>query len=255
MRQPFIIKQIHLKKENNMKKTFLLLALVLTMGSTTFASGGVDIDLGFKVGYKTSKLSYHKEDIQAGFMNNFTLGLFGRFEFGGFYVQPEVLWFNSKDVFDLSTNVSVDTIIGGITIPSGGYLDFTLKATNFQVPILIGYKYDVMDIIGIRAQVGPTLNFTIPQKTLVNQTVGDTEPTEISNETFDTKTIAFGLQFGVGVDLFKSFTIDINYNPGITKVFGANIINNTQLGNYLNTDNISNAYTNMFMVTVGYKFL
>ena len=237
-----------------MKKTFILLAALIVLSGSAFAQG-FDLSIGPKVGYQTAKLSYHKADIKSGFAEHFTLGVFARVEIGNLYVQPEVLWFKSSNVFDLSTTVTQDTIIGGITIPSGASLDFTLKAMNIQVPILIGYKFNVIDgILAIRPQVGPTLNFVIPQRTLVNPSIGSAEPTEINNETFDTKSIAFGLQGGLGVDVFN-FTLDINYNFGISKVFGANIINNTELGQYINTNNISDAHNNMFMVTLGYKFL
>ena len=237
-----------------MKKTFIILAALIVLSGSTFAQG-FDLSIGPKVGYQTAKLSYHKEDIKSGFAEHFTIGAFARVEIGNFYVQPEILWFKSSNVFDLETNVTHDTIIGDITIPSGAKLDFTLKAMNIQVPILIGYKFNVIDgILAIRPQVGPTLNFVIPQQTLVNQSIGSADPTEIDKETFDTKSIAFGLQGGLGFDVFN-FTLDINYNFGISKVFGANIINNTSWGQYINTNNISDAHNNMFMVTLGYKFL
>lgn len=237
-----------------MKKTFIILAALIVLSGSTFAQG-FDLSIGPKVGYQTAKLSYHKEDIKSGFAEHFTIGAFARVEIGNLYVQPEILWFKSSNVFDLNTNVTHDTIIGDITIPSGAKLDFTLKAMNIQVPILVGYKFNVIDgILAIRPQVGPTLNFVIPQQTLVNQSIGSADPTEIDKETFDTKSIAFGLQGGLGVDVFN-FTLDINYNFGISKVFGANIINNTSWGQYIDTNNISDAHNNMFMVTLGYKFL
>ena len=237
-----------------MKKTFIILAALIVLSGSAFAQG-FDLSIGPKVGYQTAKLSYHKEDIKSGFAEHFTIGAFARIEIGNLYVEPEILWFKSSNVFDLNTNVTHDTIIGDITIPSGAKLDFTLKAMNIQVPILVGYKFNVIDgILAIRPQVGPTLNFVIPQQTLVNQSIGSADPTEIDKETFDTKSIAFGLQGGLGVDVLN-FTLDINYNFGISKVFGANIINNTELGQYINTNNISDAHNKMFMVTLGYKFL
>lgn len=239
-----------------MKKTFLLIAAILMMGSAAFAGGGFDIAIGPKVGYQTTKLSYQRDDIKAGFMNHFTVGLFGRVEIGGLYVQPEVLWFKSSNAFSLGTNVAQDTIIGDITIPTGADMTFTLNAMNIQVPVFIGYKLNLVDnLLAIRAQVGPTLNFTIPRQTLVSRAVGTSEAAEIDNEDFDTKSIAFGLQGGIGFDILKRITLDVNYNFGISKVFGADLINNTEWGQYINTDNIANVHNNMFMVTVGFKFL
>lgn len=238
-----------------MKKSIFLIAAMLLMGSSAFAGGGFDFAIGPKIGYQTAKLSYKQSDIQAGFANHFTVGLFGRFEIGGFYLQPEALWFKTSNLFELNTNVQHDVVVGDFTIPSGASLDFTLNAMNIQVPVLLGYNFNIVNnLIAIRAQVGPTLNFTIPQKTLVNRAVGSSDPVEISNETFDTKTIAFGLQGGLGLDILKRITLDINYNFGISKVFGADVIN-AAWGQYIDTNNISDAHTNMFMVTIGYKLL
>ena len=238
-----------------MKKTFLLIAAMLMMGSAAFAGGPIDFSIGPKVGYQTSRLSYQKEDIKAGFVNHLTVGLFGRIEIGGFYVQPEALWFKTSNVFELNTNVHQDVIIGDITVPDGANVEFTLNAMNIQVPVLLGYKFEILDdIFAIRAQVGPTLNFTLPQKTFA-KAVGNSEPTEINNDTFDTKSIGFGLQGGLGIDLFDGLTLDVNYNFGINKIFGADLINNTEWGQYIDTNNISNVHSNMFMVTIGYKFL
>lgn len=239
-----------------MKKSLLLVAVALMMGTSAFAGGGLDLSIGPKVGYQTAKLSYQKADIKAGFANSFTVGLFARIEFGGFYLQPEALWFKSQNVFDLSTNVEQETLVGDITIPAGANMTFTLNSMNIQVPVLAGYKHSVINnILAIRVQAGPTLNFTIPQKTLVSQSVGTSEDVEIDNETFDTQTIAFGLQAGLGLDVLKRITLDVNYNFGITRVFGANIINNTELSQYINTNNISDAHSNLFMVTIGFKLL
>lgn len=226
------------------------------LSSATFAGGGFDFSIGPKIGYQTARLSYQRDDIKAGFMNHFTIGLFGRFEIGGFYVQPEALWFKTSNAFTLNTNLDHETIIGGISFPTGADMTFTLNAMNIQVPVFVGYKLDIIgNLLAIRAQVGPTLNFTIPQKTLVSQAVGTSQAGEIDNDTFDTKSIAFGLQGGLGIDVLKRITLDINYNFGISKMFGAEIINNTTWGQYVDTNNISNVHTNMFMVTIGYKFL
>ena len=75
-----------------MKKTFLILATLLLMGSTAFAGGDFDFAIGPKVGYQTTKLSYYKADIKSSFSNHFTAGIFTRFTIGKFYIQPELLY-------------------------------------------------------------------------------------------------------------------------------------------------------------------
>ena len=80
---------------------------------------------------------------------------------------------------------------------------------------------------------------------------------EIANTTtdqeFNPKSISWGLQAGLGVDVLKRFTLDINYNFGLSKMFKK--LNETQLGETFDFSNIDNTKQNMFMVTVGVKFL
>ena len=151
-----------------MKKTFLLLAAMILMGGTAFASGG--LDLGVKVGYQTAKLSYKQADIKAGFANHYVVGLFGRVNFGNFYVQPEVLYFNTSNVFDLGiTGTGTDNLLN---IPTGANVNLTLNQMNLQVPVLFGINILDLGIVELRAQVGPTANFVLKSNTLLDYSVG-----------------------------------------------------------------------------------
>ena len=55
----------------------------------------------------------------------------------------------------------------------------------------------------------------------------------------------------------QQFVTDINYNLGISKIFGAKVLNNLNpdWANAVNLENIDKTKQNMFMVTLGYKFL
>lgn len=238
-----------------MKKTFLLIAALLMMGSAAFAGGGFDIAIGPKVGYQTTKLSYDKADIKSGFANHFTAGLFGRVTIGRVYVQPEVLYFKTSNVFDATvTGVESDNLFN---LPTGANLNLTLNQMNLQVPILIGFNIIDLDLITLRAQVGPTANFVLKSQTLYDKTytIGG-QHVELENttsdENFDPKTIAWGLQAGLGVDVWR-LTLDVNYNFGLSKMFKN--LNNTALGETFDFSNIDNTKQNMFMVTVGIKLL
>ena len=244
-----------------MKKTFLLIAALMMMGSMAFAGGGLDFGIGPKVGYQTARLSYDKADIKSGFANHFTAGVFGRVTIGRLYVQPEVLYFKTSNVFDVDvTGTGTDNLFN---IPTGADVNLTLNQMNLQVPVLIGVNIIDLDIVTLRAHVGPTANFTLKSKTLVDYSYSTTnaEGAEITqegdyntdNNMFDTKTISWGLQAGLGVDVLKRITLDINYNFGLSKVFKN--LNNTELGNYFDFGNTENTRQNMFMVTVGFKFL
>ena len=220
------------------------------LGSTVFAQ---DLDLGVKIGYQTPKLSYQQADIKSGFQNHLTFGLFGRVEYGMLYVQPELLYFKTQNIFSLeATNISEGLL------PEEN-VTFTLNEANLQVPILVGVKFLDLGVATLRAQVGPTANFTLASTTLFDKTFSltgnDGEAVEIdeNEEAFDTKSIAWGMQAGLGADILGKLTLDINYNFGLSKVFGA--LNNTRLNNYFDFSNVDNTKQSLFMVTVGYKFL
>ena len=200
-----------------MKKTFLLMAALLMMGSAAFAGGGFDLAIGPKVGYQTAKLSYDKADIKSGFSNHFTAGLFGRVTIGRVYVQPEVLYFKTSNVFDVNvTGTGTDNLFN---IPTGADVNLTLNQMNLQVPVMIGFNIIDLNIVTLRAQVGPTANFTLKSKTLVDYSYSATndEGATFTQEgdyntdenMFDTKTISWGLQAGLGVDVLKRIPLDI----------------------------------------------
>lgn len=235
-----------------MKKSFLLIAMLLMLGGSMFAQ---DFDLGVKLGYQASHLSYKKADIKSDFLDHMTFGIFGRIEFGKIYIEPEVLYYKSGNIFELTA----ENISEGWSLPEEK-VTFTLNESNIQVPILLGWKAIDLGVAAIRLQVGPTANFTIASKTLFDETFSLTNTegeTETINENTDlklnTKSISWGLQAGVGADILGKITVDINYNFGLSSIFGT--LNNTGLSNYFDFSNIDQTKKNMFLVTVGYKFL
>lgn len=238
-----------------MKKTFLLMAALLMMGSAAFAGGGLGIAIGPKVGYQTAKLSYDKVDIKRDFSNQFTAGIFGRVNIGNLYVQPEVLYFKTSNLFNFSaTQIEANNDYG---IPEGVDASLTLNSMNLQVPIMIGYGFDLGPIT-LRAQVGPTASFTLASKTLLDYNlsidgVEKPEQYELSGDKdFDTKTIAWGLQAGLGAD-FLGFTLDINYNFGLSKILTP--LKDTELGKTFDFEKEDQSSHHMFMVTIGYKLI
>lgn len=247
-------KRSQTNKVNNMKRSFFLLAILLLLGRSASAIGGIDLSIGPKVGYLSEKLSYQKADIKNGFSNHFVFGVFGRVQFDNLYIQPELICFKTSNIFDISVDT---TNVSGTSIPSEYNFTMTQNAMNIQIPLLVGYKFSISERIALRAQAGPTANFILPSKTLVEES-GSVRTNDIleklKDAEFDTKAVAWGIQVGAGLDVLR-FTLDINYNLGITKMFGEDVINNTELGEYIDTQNIEKTRQNLFMVTIGYKLL
>ena len=239
-----------------MKKTLLLIAAVLMMGSSVFAGGGFDIAIGPKVGYQTTKLSYDKADIKSGFANHFTAGLFGRVTIGRIYVQPEALYIKTSNVFDMNVSgVGDDNLFN---LPTGANATITLNSMNIQVPVMLGFNILDFDLITLRAQVGPTASFTLKSQTLYDKTYSiNGEQGEIedvtTDENFDTKSIVWGMQAGLGLDVLKRITLDVNYNFGLSSMFES--LNDTVLGETFDFSNLNKTKQNIFMVTVGIKLL
>ena len=241
-----------------MKKTFLLIIALLMMGSAAFAGGGFGVGIGVKAGYQTARLSYKEADIKAGFMNHFNFGVFGRINIGRFYVQPELLYFKTSNIFDATvTGVGSSNLFN---LPTGAHAKVTLNSMNLQVPVLIGFNIIDIKVFALRAQVGPTANFVVGSTTLFDQTYTldgqqynlDTDHPN-GNQNFDPKTIAWGMQAGLGIDIIDLITLDINYNFGLSKVFKA--LDGTALGNTFDFTNVDTSKQNMFLVTLGIKLI
>lgn len=233
----------------------MILATLLLMGSAAFAGGDFDFGIGPKVGFQTTRLSYYKADIKWDFSNHFTAGIFGRITIGRLYVQPEVLYLKTSDVFNVTaTGAQSDNLFN---LPTEAEIKLTLNSMNLQVPVLVGFNILDAQIVTLRAQIGPTANFVLKSKTLFDKTYslnGDQHELDnvTTDEHFNTKSIAWGLQAGLGVDLLRRITFDINYNFGLSKVL--NSLENTALGNTFDFSKIDNTHQHTFMVTVGFKF-
>ncbi|MBO6026800.1 MAG: PorT family protein [Bacteroidales bacterium] len=239
-----------------MKKSLLLLALMLTLSTATFAIGigPLGLNFGGKVGYQTATLSYNKADIKADFNNHWIGGIFIRGSIGKVYVQPELLMYQTSNIFDVNlTGTGSDQNIFGI--PTGAEVGLTLNSLNLQVPLLVGFEFLDLSIVKLRAQIGPTANFVLKSKQVWGYSInGNGEETEFDpKEMLDTKDIAWGLQIGLGADIIKFLTLDVNYNIGFSKLFNKLDESETTLNNYFDFGKMDTSKQGLFTVTAGFK--
>ena len=68
-----------------------VLFLIVVMFVTISLNAQVGVNVGPKIGYQASKLSFQKGDVKTAFVNDLNVGLFTRFTFEKFILQPELL--------------------------------------------------------------------------------------------------------------------------------------------------------------------
>lgn len=220
-----------------MKKVLLLFAALFV---ATIANAQFDICVGPKVGYQATKLSLDKQNIKSSFKGNMTFGVFGRVTIKKFIVQPELLYFKSGKVFEVSViddNFGIDNPALNPT--------FTFNQANLALPIFLGYQFLDLDLIKMRANVGPVFYFALGEAEYVVE--GQDKPLEGLGDA--TKKSTLGGALNLGVDVWK-LTLDINYSFGLSKVFNDEF----KVGN-VSIPVADDTKQNIFTVTLGFKFL
>lgn len=119
-------------------------------------------------------------------------GIFLRFEIGGVYLQPEAVFANNSYEY----NVQVATV------------NQVMKQSfnRLEVPVLLGIKLGPL-----RINAGPEANIPIGSpKKLINDPNWDSM----------NRGTTFGYQAGLGIDIFKTLTLDARYGGSLAKRFG-----------------------------------
>ncbi|MBO4574999.1 MAG: PorT family protein [Bacteroidales bacterium] len=211
-----------------MKKLLLVLAVVLF--ANVARAEGVGFHFGPKLGYQTANLSLNKADIQSGFSEHFTIGIFGRVTFKNIMIQPELLWFKSGQIFNLDGTDLLDFD------PS-----LTMSQQNLALPILVGYQFLDLKLVKFRASVGPVMYFVVDQNGKCDQ----------NNQSLDVEAnnLTWGGALGLGIDVFL-FTLDINYSFGLTNLFDKDDV--TISGQDFHLDSTKES---IFTVTLGVKLV
>ncbi|MBR4838794.1 MAG: PorT family protein [Bacteroidales bacterium] len=207
-----------------MKKLLLVLAVVLFANVAN--AEGFGFHLGAKLGYQTANLSLQKADIENGFSNHFTAGIFGRVTIKNVLIQPELMWFKSGQVFNLEND--------GVINPT-----LTMSQQNLALPIFVGYQFLDLKLVKLRANVGPVMYFVVDQTNKCNY---NDQAIDI-----DANGMTWGGALNVGLDVLM-FTLDINYSFGLTNLIDKSDV---KIGGY--DFPIDNTKQSIFTVTLGVK--
>jgi hypothetical protein len=191
------------------KLLFLLLFLLAALQNYG------QFDLGIKAGYATSKLNTDIDDITEDIKHNFQFGAFARLG-KRLYVQPEVYYAQS----------------GGTLQVSGTNEEEHIKFNNLCVPVMLGFRIINGEKINFRIMAGPTANFIVSKKFSGDEVI------ETLDEG-DFKSIAWGLDAGLGVDLWF-LAVDVRYEWGLNDIYEPPVNDETMK-------------SNIFIVSLGFK--
>jgi hypothetical protein len=196
-----------------MKNLVLFLIVTLSSLSLYAQKNGV----GIKAGLSSTQVNFKGEQlVPSDAQMGYHLGAFARFGGIGFFVQPEVLFTQTRGQFvEISSLSSVPPI------------NYEAKFNRLDVPVMAGFR--MLKIIRIMA--GPIASFNIDSSL---KEAGST----VQNTDFKKATL--GYQTGVGVDL-GNLTFEGKYEGGLSR-FTENI------GSFT-TDN----RLNQWVLSVGFK--
>lgn len=194
-----------------MKKTLIILAALMTL---SVASNAQFIRFGVKGGVSSSNVKFDKEYLSVNGVNDFLVeqgdsklglhfGVFGRIQIMGLFIQPEVLFSQTK---------------GEVKLSEGNTAEYYLKQkfNKFDIPVMVGWKFGPA-----RVGLGPVASFVVGESDGLKDKIKEFNDT-VKN---DFKGATFGYQIGVGLDILKFATIDLKYEGNLSK-----------LGNGLNID-------------------
>ena len=172
-----------------MKKILFTLAFL----SFAFVGYSQDFSIGPKVGISQAKLDLSKENFESGDARfGYHVGLFGRVGLGGFFVQPEILYTQTKARFSFDQ------------MGSQPYSEYESSFNRLDVPVMVGFKLFNL----LRLQAGPIASFNVDSEL---KDAGD----DVRDADFKKSTI--GYQAGLGLDI-GNLIIDAKYESSLGNI-------------------------------------
>ncbi len=196
-----------------MRKVLFALLLVLA-ASQAYSQNGI----GVKAGVSSTKLDFDSDEfVPSDAQTGYHVGVYGRFGGVGFFVQPELLFTQTKGEF-----AYIPSGVSGSTPPE----DYKAEFNRLDIPVLVGVRFLRL----FRVMAGPIASININSK--LENSVETIDDADFSSATF-------GYQAGLGFDIGR-LTVDGRYEGGLSKV-------SENIGTF-STDN----RLNQWVVSVGF---
>ena len=179
--------------QNQVTMKKLLFAFLLILGTTqAFSQNGI----GIKAGLSSTKLDFdHEKFVPADAQTGYHVGIFGRLGGAGFFVQPELLFTQTKGEF-----AYVPGGVSGSSAPE----NYQAKFNRLDVPVMVGFRL----LKVLRLMAGPIASINIDSE--LKNAVETVEDVEFKKSTL-------GYQAGLGVDI-GNLSIEGKYEGGLSKV-------------------------------------
>lgn len=189
-----------------MKKiTILLLALIaFHLSNAQFIrfglKGGVSsTNVKFDRSTYTSSDGLQKFAVEQGDSKmGIHLGLFGRIQIVGLFIQPELLFTHSQG----------EVVLNDVT--ASKVYNETQKFNKIDIPVLVGWKFGPA-----RFGIGPVASVMMSEKDGLKDRLNDLTASSVES---NFKKATFGYQIGVGLDILKKVTLDVRYEGNLSKL-------------------------------------
>ena len=134
------------------------------------------------------------------------VGLFARIKIASLFIQPEVLFSQSKGSFKISDQTNLQSTYNTLV---------EQKFNKFDIPVMVGWKFGPAKVY-----LGPVATFNLSEQDGLKDQISEwtSEPVENS-----INKAVFGYQAGVGLDIFKFATFDVKYEGNLSK-FGEGVV-------------------------------
>jgi hypothetical protein len=198
-----------------MKRLSLLFVATLLMVSVANAQF---LRFGVKGGLNSSTMTIDKTTLEnvstLDGAKNFVLeqgdsefglhfGVFGRIQVAGVFIQPEVLFTQTKGNFVISDQADAQSAYNAIV---------EQKFNRLDIPVMAGYKFGPAKVF-----LGPVATFTLSEKDGLKDKMTDFvgENSTVENSL---NNAVFGYQVGIGLDILKFATLDVKYEGNLSKL-------------------------------------